>query len=483
MSTSQLTSLPTYSSTSTSRLKYLYSDFSLQKHSNPLSYSSNIEWWRRTLEDVIRKGSLSHRMGQSPARSERLILHASGAALSEDFRLEGVGKPLSLPTIITELCEHKAFFPLSEFLSASTSVYDPGWLPFRIASYVVGKPLWWALQQLNIVSNEEDALGHAGYGDQWKKVKGDYVVLSLVEQAADAIIQRQRDKTTGSLADPLYSLDSFRREFANQAFDDVMLSDLDVEVLIKFLERDRKVLVIQKEVMKFVETGGAQSRDITPVDEGLLEIKTALTKLQAQIDGLQKQIDRRSQQVSVALRQKRKEVALSHLRTKKQLEDLLSKRVNSLDTLQFTLHRVEASAGDVEIIKSYESSTATLRAILAHPSLQRERIDDTMDALASANADAKEIDDVIRMGVVMTQAEAGIDDSDLEEELKRLVAAAEQENAEKVKVERQRLEDEGHKAIQERLVSKALRAPSDTMNKGEVLTDDEIEPISEPLAQ
>ena len=99
LSNIQLTSLPTYNSVSTSRLKALYSDFSLQKHSNPTSYSFNVEWWRRTLEAIVLRGWPSINQKQS-AIPDRLVLHAEGAALSEDFRFEGVGKPLSLPTVI-----------------------------------------------------------------------------------------------------------------------------------------------------------------------------------------------------------------------------------------------------------------------------------------------------------------------------------------------------------------------------------------------
>lgn len=51
----------------------------------------------------------------------------------------------------------------------------------------------------------------------------------------------------------------------------------------------------------------------------------------------------------MALRQKRKEVAMSHLRERKLYEDLLKKRLSSLDTLRATLVRVEAAAGDVEV--------------------------------------------------------------------------------------------------------------------------------------
>ena len=89
-------------------------------------------------------------------------------------------------------------------------------------------------------------------------------------------------------------------------------------------------------------------------------------------------------------------------------------------------------------MKSYESSTATLRAILAHPSLQREKVDETMDAMASAQADAKEIDDAIRMGADMAQSEAGVDDAELEAELAALVREAKEEQENTQAEERQK---------------------------------------------
>ncbi len=90
-------------------------------------------------------------------------------------------------------------------------------------------------------------------------------------------------------------------------------------------------------------------------------------------------------------------------------------------------------------MKSYESSTATLRAILAHPLLQREKIDETMDALAAANADAREVDDAIQIGADVAQAETALDDSELEAELAALVSEVE---IEKAQAQRARLEAE-----------------------------------------
>ncbi|KAI0726646.1 Snf7-domain-containing protein [Fomitopsis betulina] len=456
---SQLSSLPTYVSMSQSRLKTLYSDFSLQKHSNPTSYASIIVWWRRTLESVVSKGWLTQ-SDTTPSNIDRLVLHAPGTTLADEFRYEGVGKPLGLPTAIAELRSSKAYFLLPDFLNSTKSIYDPGWLPYRLASYVVGKPLWWTLKQLSIVSADETILGDVSYEEKWKRVMGDYVIVSVLERAADSVLARQRSKGMLSLADALYNMESFREEFAAHALDNVVLSKLDIRVLVRYLERDRKAVVTQGGVIKFLEPNSTEPPEITAVDTGVLELKTAVEKLEAQVDSIHTKIRQRAEQIKTALQQKRKEIALSHLRAQKQLEALLKQRLGSLDTLHSALLRVEQSAGDVEIMKSYESSTTTLRAILAHPSLQREKIDETMEAMASANEDAKEIDDAIRLGTDIAQGDAAVDDAELEDEWKALVQEAEKESAAKAEEEKVKKEAEEAQVKEVTLTAEALRVPS-----------------------
>lgn len=147
----------------------------------------------------------------------------------------------------TELCLHKSYFPLQQFFNATQSIYDPGWLPYRIASFVVGKPLWWALQQLNIVGSD-DAYGSSAEIERWKKVKGDYVVLTLLERAADAVLSKQEAKTGVSLAESLYTFESFKKAYAGEVFSGVTLSDLDLKVLLRYLERDKQAIVRQGDV-------------------------------------------------------------------------------------------------------------------------------------------------------------------------------------------------------------------------------------------
>lgn len=71
-------------------------------------------------------------------------------------------------------------------------------------------------------------------------------------------------------------------------------------------------------------------------------------------------------------------------------------------------------------MSAFEGSTTTLRAILSHPSLQRESVEKTMEAMAEANADARELDDVIRIGGDVALGA----DLDVDDELEELVQQA-----------------------------------------------------------
>jgi charged multivesicular body protein 7 len=114
--------------------------------------------------------------------------------------------------------------------------------------------------------------------------------------------QRARDV---SLADTLYSFDSFRATFAASALPGVTLSDKDLRVLLKFLERDRRAVVTEREVrlawlfgcrahcsqvIKFVGAGFS-TPEVTAVDRGALELKCAVANLTAQIDSITAKIN------------------------------------------------------------------------------------------------------------------------------------------------------------------------------------------------
>lgn len=93
-STSTLQSLPSYSNSSVSRLRSLYSDVSRQKQSNPSTFTAQVQWWHDTLEALVERG-----MQQEGKATDTLVLHAN-SALVERLRYDGVGKPLGLGAVV-----------------------------------------------------------------------------------------------------------------------------------------------------------------------------------------------------------------------------------------------------------------------------------------------------------------------------------------------------------------------------------------------
>lgn len=101
----KLSSFPTYTSVSRSRLHSLYSDFSPQKQSNPSGFQSNVDWWRRTILHLLSTAT-------QPSSSDVLVLHAD-TALIDGLRCDelGVGKPLGIASVLVSSALFFFFFP------------------------------------------------------------------------------------------------------------------------------------------------------------------------------------------------------------------------------------------------------------------------------------------------------------------------------------------------------------------------------------
>lgn len=143
-----------------------------------------------------------------------------------------------------------------------------------------------------------------------RKWEGEYVVLALLERAAESVSLTQKSKASGP-GDALYTIDTFRQEFSTcvgLAPGDI-LSRSDADVLLRYLERDKQSVVSEKEVcslrhlftyfqrslnssqvIKFTATKEAGS--ITAVDKGILELKLAVSNMQTQVDQLHAKVGR-----------------------------------------------------------------------------------------------------------------------------------------------------------------------------------------------
>jgi len=449
---SHLSTIPEYAPTRLARLQSLYSDFTRQKQANPTAFASNVEWWYRLLRKCLEEGWLNEAdLGDDEQDSvnggDRLILSVR-STLPEQFRWGRLGRPLALPTVLSELSSSQPprIISLKQFMASSTSIYHTDGLAWRIASYVVGKPLWWALEQMKL-THEENV-----QAPSWNKLAGDYVFTETLENVADAIISKWRESASslGTLSECLHSLETLVSQFATIGLSVKTrrkLSQKDMEVVVKYLSRDRQFVVVEREVIKLVDDPTTAS--ITAVDHGVLEMKSAILKLESQVDEIQNRIERLTAQVRESLRQSppRKVQALSRLRAKKTLEeDLLPKRLRSLEMIQSSLDNVERARGDIEIMKAYETSTTTLRTLLSDPALRRENVEGTLESMREAHEEFKEIDDIIRIEAdANTEA---VDDDELAKELEDLVEDSKREREES-RIEKQKESEKEEKTKEE----------------------------------
>jgi charged multivesicular body protein 7 len=118
-----------------------------------------------------------------------------------------------------------------------------------------------------------------------------------------------------------------------------------------------------------------------------------------------------------------KSIALSHLKSKKNLEEILLKRISAGHQLSTVLRGIDQAKSDIEIMAAYETSTSTLKTILSDPSLDLDHVEKTTEALAEVMANQEEVDSAIRLGGEIAVGSGGVvvDDDELRKELEDMV--------------------------------------------------------------
>ncbi|WWD21781.1 hypothetical protein CI109_106268 [Kwoniella shandongensis] len=442
------TSPPPTAPPSQARLQALYASTSTQRGTNPTGYAANSQWWSSVLEETLRSGWLNG--DSTEGGGDRLVLTVDETLLgrledSKGVRPKGIGGVVETLSTTSPPTLH----PLTHFFASPLPIHAPPSLTSRF----IGRPLWWAVSQLNPFGSSSDKVEKeevlwARYG------KGkEYVHMPLLEQTSASFTAYMSTNPILSYTTSLFDLESFREEFGEACFPSSpsakklpagkhRLSKKDVEVLIKWLERDCGLVVTDGKVIKILEPGQEDTdHPINEADRGAVSVMNALRKIELQISSIEEQIAQSHEKAKKHLSLNQKTIALSYLRSKKQLEDLLAKRVGSSEQLRAVIRSIDQAKGDVEIMAAYETSTSTLTQVLSHPSLSLDKIADTTDALAEAMADQEEIDQAVRLGgeVAMGSKRVEVDEEDLAAELEGLV---EEEEAEKARETAKRVADE-----------------------------------------
>lgn len=320
------------------------------------------------------------------------------------------GLPLALGTVIKEGIAKKQYIPLRQFLETKESIYHNPWSlnPLHL--------LGWGLRQLGLF----------GPGNMSPSSQSRFIVLANLEEAAKVFAGRTAGRR--GRTERVWSRHAFAEEFSNLlagvgGSTSTRLSSADFEILLRFLDRDKGVLVYNGTTVKL--RAGESEKEVTQEDETIARLKSLISEMEVQTAVLEKRVEDLAIQAKGAVEKKNRVSALAALRSKKAAETTLGKRHATLAQLEEVFTKIQQANDQVELIDVMEISTSVLKG-LNQKIGGVDRVDDVLEGLREQMGQVNEVGDII--------AEAGnegVDENEVDEEL------VEMERVEREKKEKQ----------------------------------------------
>ncbi|CAO3568552.1 unnamed protein product [Mortierella alpina] len=286
-----------------------------------------------------------------------------------------------------------------------------------------------------------------------------YVILPFVQEAAARIVKLQEESSLHP-SDNVMTFQDFRQKFSRTALlpirgastsdsstnngPQLILTDRDLEILLRYMQYEMHVLVTGKLdvnsssnqvqdyelIVRFATKNRLQKekprQEITKADRGIIELRQTCKTLEIQCEDVESRITEMTEKARAHVQKNQRRQAAYALRTRKHLEDVLQKRLQSLNTLSSILFRIQASETDTQILHSYKLGANTLASIMATKGadgkqvLSLEQVDKTMDQIAEAFADQQEVDDAISAGAKIGE----VSDEEIMAELDTLIGSS-----------------------------------------------------------
>lgn len=501
---------------SSSALPSLYSDLSRQRKTNPAGYHANIEWWRDILTDVTWRGVQYDQSLPAQNDEQRNARNMAGASANSSrtvfcldegtkirWTVSSVGRPLGLGTVLSELEKSGHATTLSRFLQSTTPVSGPQTPQGRgglrtyvpsvgtVASTLLLSPAKWAVSQLGLPSIAGNASNDdSDYSEDemlFKRKKGNYVIYQNVARLSSAFLEQHWATSSLNPLTSLLTMTEFTDKLNTVSMSQFgfVPSEQDVQVVLKHLTRDCGGIARSERSMVKLASSELDpvANPITEEDRGVLAVKTTHRQLESQIQDLESKIAERNTRIKAYLATGSKSQALSYLRSRKALQELLSRRMDTLETLTGVLLKIEQAKGDVELVRSYQTSSNVLNSILANPELKMDNVDVTVARLEDSLSAHQQVDDALRD---IGQSASQIDEDEIQDELEALLQEQRQQDTKVTQdtqqaTSQQKQEEQQNRSDDQELARRLeqLRMPRDQPDEAQK-SKHSASPIAEP---
>lgn len=411
------------------RMNALFAPFR-NRDLNPLHYDNKLKFWKESILNYCR---------------EKQIIQFDLAYLENAFRRKNI-KPKCLELVLNELAKEKSISTRDEVLKPK-----PGLIQ-NIFTKLVWSPLAWSTSYLfkSVVSYNSTSTSTTSYysssytlsspksgnslESSFNKIQSSptkedtpnktYVLPELVEFKAQELLKQLHSSVVYKNIDCVIEYEKLidqTREF---------LKETDLELILKFLEVNQKVLIIDSNVVnrKLVKFSVNSSQNVQPLNEieiSYLKLKEIEKKLELEADKLTAQIEQLNANIKAQLVQGNKSTALKFLKKRKTLEKSLDGKDSILNNIESMIMSIQQADTNQATLDVYTKGLSAIKE--ANKGINIDQIDDTMYEIQDICNQNNEIEEALAKSPMSNKY--SFDEKELTAELNELLAQENQENS------------------------------------------------------
>lgn len=327
--------------------------------------------------------------------------------LNEIFKRKGCS-PLCLTTVIEEMLRNGEIVSEEEFLQET----NDSWVAWSLNIFIK-KPLMWSYFKV-----KDYVVG------QNVNIYTKYVHLKTVKEIAELVhytINNEREYILISISE---ILEKCKKEDCLSGINNDTL-----KLALTWLKYHKKSIFKKSSTSNdlLVKFSMKEVHHISEIEEALYNLLNQESKLEREIELLEKDKIAIVNKVKISLAKGLQQVAKTHLRNKIELEKIIEKRAKTLANLRTLVLNIQNAHSDTAILNAYKIASSILTQF-GEKGLSEHEVRDVIDGMNEALENYKDVQSTLTETIPSIDLES---DSDLEKELSQLIN---EDNSCKVKV-------------------------------------------------
>lgn len=388
----------------------LFSPFRGNRDVNPRSWDSKMKFWT----GLIRRHC-----------ADKKVVSFNVRQLTEVFERNGK-VPSCLKVVIDDLKRCGVIQSVSEFQSSA----ETSWVSWSVNTFVK-KPVVWSYNSIvksslswayGMIAGKKssDAYRPKSRAELLNDLPNEqFVILDLVQAAANAIYERHKDSVIYSVTDNVIAYAALQQNCR-----DICADDDSFHFAILELVRQKLCTVTvgsdKEQLIRMVVNKSDIATPLSENEERIYRLKATANKLELNISKITEEMEECRKTAKGLLQQGKKSAALKCLRRKKMLSESLAQKEKAIDKIHDLVDSIQQTESQKQIVDAFASGVKAFKSMTKGSDLTEDTVDETMLNLQEVLEANEQISEALGQPVGRP---VDFSDSDLENELDDILKA------------------------------------------------------------